>query len=136
MINDEFLIKIETIVEYLKMNEGYSYKLYNHTCPNDTSKPDSNIIEYAEDIRNYWLDLKYNGDLETYIKMEIVKIILDNLKLFSLNDSKLIRLKEYCKSHIGETIIPTPDKVLMEFVKEALLDLISTDTLYDFRNIE
>lgn len=136
MINDEFLIKIETIIEYLEKNGGYNYKLYNHTCSKFSEELDSNIVEYAKDIREYWKDLKYNNDLETYIKMEICKIIMDNLKLFSLNDSKLIKLKEYCKSKIDEPIRPTPNEILMTFVYEALFDLLSTNFLYDFRNIE
>ncbi len=75
MINDEFLIKIETIIEYLENNGGYNYRLYNHTCPTLDNGPDSNIVEYAKDIRNYWKNLKYNEDLETFIKMEIIKIL-------------------------------------------------------------
>lgn len=136
MINDEFLIKIETIIKYLEKNGGYNYKLYNHTCPVFGNKPVSNIVEYAKDIRNYWKDLKYNEDLETYIRMEIIKIIMDNLNLFSLNDSKLILLKEYCKRHIEEPISSTPNEVLIKFVYEALLDLLSVNILYDFRSIE
>lgn len=136
MINDEFLIKIETIIEYLEKNGGQNYKLYNHSCPDYNNTPDSNIIEYAKDIRDYWKSLKYNEDLETYIKMEICKIIMDNLKLFALDDYKLIHLKEYCKSKIDKPITPTPNKMLMEFVHEALFDLISTNVLYDFSEIE
>ncbi len=136
MINDEFLVKIEAIIEYLEKNGGYSYKLYNHICPTFNNEPDSNIVEYAKDIRNYWKDLTYNENLETYIKMEICKIIIDNLKLFSLDDSKLILLKEYCKSKINEPISPTPNELLMKFVHEALIDLLFAKTLYDFRNIE
>lgn len=131
MKNDEFLIKIETIIKYLKENDGYNYKLYNYTCPN------SNIVEYAEDIRDYWKDIKYNENLESYIITEICEIIMDNLKLFTLSDSKLTNLKKYCKDRINESIIkPTPNKLLIEFTKEALLDLLTDSVLYDFRNIE
>ena len=50
MINkDELIYKLETVIEYLKNNGGYDYKLYNRLCP-DMGKPDSNIVEYAEDI--------------------------------------------------------------------------------------
>ncbi len=50
MINkDELLYKIDTIIEYLKNNNGYEHKLYNHLCP-EYGEPDSNIVEYAEDI--------------------------------------------------------------------------------------
>jgi len=51
MINkDESLYKIKSIIEYLNNNEGYDYKLYNHLCPIDDLEPDSNIVEYAEDV--------------------------------------------------------------------------------------
>lgn len=135
MINDEFLFKIETIIEYLEQNGGRNYKLYNHLCPDISKIPDSDIVEYAKDIRDYWKDLKYNEDLEIYIKIEILKIIMDNLNLFSFDDSKLIHLKEYCKERIEKTITPTPSDTLMKFVHEALIDLLNSD-LYDFRNIE
>lgn len=134
MINDEFLIKIETIIEYLEKNGGKNYKLYNHTCSVFNNKPDSNIVEYAEDIRDYWKTLKYNDNLEIYIKVEICTIIMDNLKLFALDDSKLIKLKEYCKSKIDNPISPTPNDLLIKFVHEALSDLLFTDYLYDFRD--
>ncbi len=50
MINkDELIFKLETVIEYLKNNGGYNYKLYNRLCPG-MGKPDSNIVEYAEDI--------------------------------------------------------------------------------------
>ena len=134
MINDEFLIKIEEIIKYLKNNGGYSYRLYNRTCPYNNNEPDSNIVEYAEDIRDYWKKLKYNDNLETYIIMEICSIIMDNLKLFAFNDFKLKQLKEYCKTKIEDEIKPTPNKLLMDFVYEALFDLLCTKNLYDFRN--
>ncbi len=51
MINkDEILYKLNTIIEYLKNNNGYNYKLYNHLCPDIDIQPDSNIVEYAEDV--------------------------------------------------------------------------------------
>ena len=44
MINkDELLYKLNTVIEYLKNNNGYNYKLYNQLCP-DYEAPDSNII--------------------------------------------------------------------------------------------
>ena len=50
MINkDELIFKLKTVIEYLKKNGGYNYKLYNRLCPG-MGKPDSNIVEYAEDI--------------------------------------------------------------------------------------
>lgn len=53
MINrDELNYKIDAIIEYLKTNGGYDYKVYNRTCSHFSNKPDSNIVEYAEDIKN------------------------------------------------------------------------------------
>ena len=50
MINKaELIYKINTIIDYLKDNNGYDYKLYNQLCPG-LGEPDSNIVEYAEDI--------------------------------------------------------------------------------------
>lgn len=50
MINkDELLYKINAIIEYLKEHNGNEYKLYNRLCPGDEN-PDSNIVEYAEDV--------------------------------------------------------------------------------------
>ena len=50
MINkDELLYKIDAIIGYLKEHNGYEYKLYNKLCPG-IGKPDSDIVEYAEDV--------------------------------------------------------------------------------------
>ena len=50
MINkDELIYKLESVIEYLKNNGGNDYKLYNRFCPG-MGKPDSNIVEYAEDV--------------------------------------------------------------------------------------
>ena len=50
MINkDELIYKMEAVIEYLKNKNGYDYKLYNRLCPG-YEDPDSNIVEYAEDI--------------------------------------------------------------------------------------
>ena len=48
--NNELIYKLEAIIEYLKNNVGYDYELYNRLCPG-TGEPDSNIVEYAEDVR-------------------------------------------------------------------------------------
>lgn len=47
--NNEIIYKMETIIEYLKNNDGYNYELYNRLCPG-IGEPDSNIVEYAEDV--------------------------------------------------------------------------------------
>ena len=51
MINrDELMYKLDVVIDYLKNNDGYKYKVYNHSCP-DLSEPDSNIVEYAENVK-------------------------------------------------------------------------------------
>ncbi len=47
--NNEIIYKMEAIIEYLKNNGGYDYELYNRLCPG-MEEPDSNIVEYAEDV--------------------------------------------------------------------------------------
>ena len=60
MINkDELIYKLTAIIEYLKNNDGYDYKLYNHVCPG-YDEPDSNIVEYAEDVL-YMINLLINN---------------------------------------------------------------------------
>ena len=60
MINkDELIYKLTAIIEYLKNNDGYDYKLYNHLCPG-YDEPDSNIVEYAEDVL-YIINLLINN---------------------------------------------------------------------------
>ena len=46
---DELIYKLEAVIEYLKNNGGYDYELYNRLCPG-MGEPDSNIVEYAEDV--------------------------------------------------------------------------------------
>lgn len=51
MINkDELIYKIEVVIEYLKNHGGYKYKVYNRSCP-CLFEPDSNIVKYAEDVK-------------------------------------------------------------------------------------
>ena len=47
--NNEIIYKMEAVIEYLKNNGGYDYELYNKLCPG-IGEPDSNIVEYAEDV--------------------------------------------------------------------------------------
>ena len=41
----------ETVVNIDKNKSIYDYKVYNHLCPNFNSEPNSNIVEYAEDVK-------------------------------------------------------------------------------------
>lgn len=49
---NELLYKLETVKQFLIINNGQNYKLYNRTCPDISDKPDSNIVEYLEDIES------------------------------------------------------------------------------------
>lgn len=69
-----------------------------------------------------------------YLIEEITTIITDNLKLFNINDYKLIELKEYS---LGSDLeYPISNEKIIYFTRKALIDLITTDFLYDFRDIE
>ena len=58
MINkDELIYKLDVIINYLKENNGYEYRLYNRVCPDNNIEPDSNIIEYAEDVKNMVIEI-------------------------------------------------------------------------------
>ena len=46
---DLFTDSLEAVNEYLKNNGGYEYEVYNRLCPG-MGEPDSNIVEYAEDV--------------------------------------------------------------------------------------
>ena len=54
---DELLYKLDVIINYLKENNGYEYKLYNRVCPDNNIEPDLNVIEYAEDVKNIIIKL-------------------------------------------------------------------------------
>lgn len=48
--NDELNYKLDVIINYLKEHGGYDYKVYDKLCP-DKGEPDSNIVEYALDVK-------------------------------------------------------------------------------------
>ena len=136
MKNDEFIIIIDAIIEYLKKNGGYKHRLYNHTCPLYDKEPDSNIVEYARDIKDFYLNTYNYDSSEEFIISEICTIIEDNLKMFLLSDNKLLKMKFYCKDKIDCKYGSTPYDLIIEFVEEALLDLLNTEHLYDYRDIK
>ena len=58
MVNkDELLYKIDVIIEHLKESDGRECKLYNRVCPDNDIEPDSNIIEYAKDVKNMVIEI-------------------------------------------------------------------------------
>lgn len=48
---NELDFKLEVILYFLIRHNGYAFKLYNHPLPL-SNEPDSNIIEYCEDVIN------------------------------------------------------------------------------------
>lgn len=69
-----------------------------------------------------------------YLIEQITTIIHDNLKLFNIDDNKLVELKEYT---LGSDLeYPISNEKIIYFTRKALIDLINTDFLYDFRDIE
>lgn len=49
---NELFYKIEAVKQFLIHNGGYEHKLYNHLCPSEDTMPDSNIVEYLDDIES------------------------------------------------------------------------------------
>ena len=47
----ELKFKLEVVMYFLISRNGYSFKLFNHPLP-DSDEPDSDIIEYMEDVMN------------------------------------------------------------------------------------
>lgn len=64
---------MEIIIKYLKEHSGYEYKLYNRICP-DYGEPDSNIVEYAEDVK------------------KIIDILLESIK--NIKNQKMKKVKK------------------------------------------
>lgn len=131
MKNDEFIIQINTVIDYLKKNNDYNHKglLYNKNL-------NSNIIKYVEDIKKFYIQ-KYTYDsYEEHIINEICTIIEDNLKLFLLNDNKLLKLKSYCKNKENSNYKSPSYEFIIAFVEEALFDLLTTNHLYDYRDLK
>lgn len=75
--------------------------------------------------------MEYNIE---FIINEITNIIKDNLLLLLNKENTLINLKTYCQNDLQQKYTPNND--LVYFVKEALMELINIDYLYDFRDIE
>ena len=69
MINEfklrELNYKMDTIIEYLKEHDGDNYLLYNHVCPHLSDEPDSDIVEYALDVKEIinGLNKEYSEEL-------------------------------------------------------------------------
>lgn len=68
---------------------------------------------------------------------EIVKMIVDNLELlYNYNDGALINIRKYCLERMHKKYTPLDYITLIYFTEEALAELINTEFLYDFRDIE
>lgn len=75
--------------------------------------------------------MEYNIE---FIIDEITNVIKDNLLLLLNREDSLINLKKYCQNDLKLQYTPYND--LIYFIEEALSELIYTDYLYDFRDIE
>ena len=95
-----------------------------------------NFVEYARDIKDFYLNTYNYDSYEEFIISEICTIIEDNLKMFLLSDNKLLKMKFYCKDKTDYKYKSTPYNLIIEFVEEALLDLLNTEYLYDYRDIK
>lgn len=49
---NELFYKLAAVKQFLIFNNGYEHKLFNHLCPLDNIEPDSNIVEYLDDIES------------------------------------------------------------------------------------
>lgn len=68
---------------------------------------------------------------------EILQILKDNLiLLYNYKEDSLINIRKFCFKKAHSRYKSLDYNMLIYFVEEALADLINTDFLYDFRDIE
>ncbi len=68
---------------------------------------------------------------------EILEILKNNLILiYNFHDHTLPNIREYCLDHVHTRYKHLDYGTLIYFTEEALTELINTDYLYDFRDIE
>ncbi len=137
MINEkELFYKINAVIDFLEKHDGHKHKIYNRCCPDSQSEPDSDIVEYAEDIEYMISNYLNPNDFEDYLINEICKLIRDNIKAFMFDDTKLIKFKEYNRNYNSDKNTPTPYELLCDLTKEVAIELLSTMELYDFRDLD
>lgn len=72
-----------------------------------------------------------------YVIDEILEIIKDNLILkYNYCDDALINIRNYCNKRAHKRYKKLDNNSLIYFVEEALAELVNSDFLYDFRDIE
>ena len=70
-----------------------------------------------------------------FVVDEIAKIIKDNLLLmYRFSDNTLTHLKKYCEKKKNVEYISNEELIIL--VKETLRELLKSEFLYDFRDIE
>jgi len=68
---------------------------------------------------------------------EIIEMIKTNLIIqYNYNEEVLIELRKYCKEREKDEYKSISYQQLLSYVQEALVTLIGSDYLYDFRSIE
>ena len=76
------------------------------------------------------------SEIEERIYNDILTLIKDNLRILIYNhDSCLYYFNNYCKKNYDSKKI-IDQTLITQFTEEALLALINTKFLYDFREIE
>ena len=112
---DEILYKIDVIIRYLKEHKGYDYKLYNRLCPDTNIEPDSNVVEYAEDVLDIVKEMikvgnnyKYEKD---YYLLALKRVIGSRDKVFEEVIEEVHFLKDiYTEEEIHSKLIEEIDK--------------------------
>lgn len=80
--------------------------------------------------------MKNNEDFYMFVINQICIIIKDNLQLFLLNDNKLKKLKKHYKNNYNDKVTKDiPYDLIIEFTHEALIDLLSSEYLFDYRDM-
>ena len=72
-----------------------------------------------------------------YVLEEILQMIKDNLiLLYNYKEDALINIREYCVQKNDEKYQPLDYHTLASFADEVIAELVNTDFLYDFRDID
>ena len=72
-----------------------------------------------------------------YILDEILQMIKDNLiLLYNYQEDAFINIRKYCTQRIHKSYQPLDYYTLASFTDEAIAELVNTDFLYDFMDID
>lgn len=72
-----------------------------------------------------------------YVIDEILRIIKDNLiLLYNYDKNALINIRKYCTKRVHNKYSLLDNSTIIYFTEEALAELVNSNFLYDFRDIE